>query len=88
MMDDRRVHATLPSGDLIVRLDRAGKWYRESEGQRFPIPLSLAVTLATTPGSTPHLGVSGGRAFDARVRTRLDAQAELREQDRTAANLG
>lgn len=66
-MSDRTVHATLSSGDLIVRLDRAGKWYRESEGRRFPITLGLAVELATQKGCTPHLGLSGVKTFDART---------------------
>lgn len=72
-MSDRTVHATLPSGDLVVRLDRAGKWYRESEGQRFPISFGLAVTLATKRGSTIHLGRPGGKRFDAAVRPAIEA---------------
>jgi hypothetical protein len=69
-VNDRTVHATLPSGDLIVRRDRAGKWYRESKGRQSPISFALAITLATNPGSTPHLGRPGGKRFDAEVRKR------------------
>jgi len=69
MSDDRTVHATLPSGDLIVRRDRSGKWYRESEGHRYPLAsLAEAVRLASAPGSVPHLGLPGGKLFDAAVR--------------------
>ena len=66
-MADRTVHATFPSGDEIVRYDRAGKWYRESEGRRWAVSLKEAVRLALLPGVTIHLGRPGGARFDAAV---------------------
>lgn len=65
---DRTVHATLASGDLIVRHDRAGKWYRESEGKRFTISFREAVRLAQLPGATHHADLPGGKLFDRAVR--------------------
>ena len=70
MTSDRTIHARLASGDLIVRHDRAGKWYRESEGQRYPITLRAAVDLATQLNSIAYLGQPGGGRFDAAVRRR------------------
>jgi hypothetical protein len=67
-MTDKTVHAKLSGGDLIVRRDRAGKWYRESEGRLFPISFDLAIDLARKPGSEVYLGMPGGKMFDFRMR--------------------
>jgi hypothetical protein len=66
-MDDRRVHATTEDGREIVRYDRAGKWYVEAGDHRRQVTFVEAVRLATLAGSTVRSGLSGGRAFDARV---------------------
>jgi hypothetical protein len=66
---DRRIHARTPGGWLIVRYDRAGKWYAELPGRaRRPLSLAEAVREATAIGAFVYLGVSGGSTFDARVK--------------------
>lgn len=68
-MNDRRVHAVLANGGEVVRYDRAGAWYLENgAGQHSRITLAGAVSLASGPGATVHLGLPGGGRFDAAVR--------------------
>lgn len=69
-LGDRRVHARMPNGVEVVRYDRAGKWYEESEGQRKHIGINQAVDDALLPGAYVFLGVPGGQTFDAKVRRR------------------
>lgn len=82
-MDDRRVHATLlpprqPSIE-IVRYERAGKWYWESD--RLRKHLTIAEAAALVSGDRYPVvwneGVPGGSRFDALVRqARLDSAKE------------
>jgi hypothetical protein len=72
---DRRVHAEDDSIE-VVRYDRAGKWYVESKRPLIPcraVSLDKAVHIAVdcvANGGKVHLGLSGGRAFDAKMRDR------------------
>ena len=70
---DRAIHTRTPDDRLIVRYDRAGKWFVESANSEALIPawqitLRQAVELATQEGSHIYFGVPGGRAFDAAVK--------------------
>jgi hypothetical protein len=71
-MSDRTIHATTPDGGMIVRYERAGKWYVEWPADRMiprrAISLREAVRLATQRGAYVYLGQPGGRAFDAKVK--------------------
>lgn len=91
---DRTVHAE-DEGIEVVRYDRAGKWFVESKRPSAllparPVTLLRAAEVAlrcNERGGTIHLRRPGGSRFDAKVRWLLDGRAELREQDRRAANL-
>ena len=74
---DRRVHASHPEGEEIVRYDRQGKWYIElvppSPGApaRQQVPIAQAVARAkqlVEQGGTIHFGEYGGSSFDRMVR--------------------
>ena len=71
-MADRTVHGRTPEGHLIVRYDRAGKWFAESEAGtgRRSLNLAAAADLATRAGGEAYLGRAGGKRFDALVRSR------------------
>lgn len=77
--EDRRVHAygQTPEGTKfeIVRYDRAGKWYCETDGTRRPIDLATAVTLAADiskrGGGQIFWNRVGGTMFDSRLRKAL-----------------
>ncbi len=58
---DRTMHALTPSGNAVVRYDRAGKWFLEGDevGRRV-INLEEAVRLATQPGAVVFYGLLGG----------------------------
>lgn len=65
---DRRIHAVLPDGVLLVRYDRSGKWYLEPPtGRRRALTLPQAVD-AARGADVVHLDVPGGRQFDAMLR--------------------
>lgn len=64
-MRDRTVHAITDDGLEIVRYDRSGKWYWETETHRKHITISEAVRLATRRGSTHLVGLPGGSRFEA-----------------------
>lgn len=81
-MSDRKVHARTASGTLIVRYDRAGKWYAEDGDKRRAITVSEAVDLAAQVGSYVYLGTPGGTTFDARVRRVASHLPEIKETDR------
>lgn len=75
-MSDRTIHARVPGNVLIVRYDKAGKWYAEKDGHRAPITLGAAVEMATQIGSYVYLGKPGGMMFDSQVR-RASASTEF-----------
>ena len=74
--EDRRVHATgtaLDGGGFeIVRYDRAGKWYFESDSTRRLLTVKDAAAFVgrelQRPGFVWHQEVPGGQRFDAEVR--------------------
>lgn len=69
MSNDRTIHARTRSGMLIVRYDRAGKWYAERVFTRLrSLTLKQAVDLAVQQGSYVYLDQPGGKRFDAAVR--------------------
>ena len=79
MSDDRRVHAV--AGEwLLVRYNRAGKWYIEYEPPRgrgsIPVKIAEAVRLALLweeiAGGTIYFGLPGGGTFDRLVRIRRE----------------
>lgn len=70
MGDTRTVHGKTPEGDEIVRYDRAGKWYRESETGRQSLNIAAAVYHVCRAGGEAFIGRPGGRRFDAMVRDR------------------
>lgn len=70
---DRRVHASHPEGEEVVRYNRAGKWYIELVApsphapMRQQVPIAEAVARArvlAAEGGEVHLGLSGGGMFD------------------------
>lgn len=63
--EDRTVHAVTEDGREIVRYDRSGKWYWESDRHREHISLHDAVALATQGGSIRYVGLQGGSRFTA-----------------------
>ncbi len=68
VVPDRRVHAVLGDGSLIIRYDRAGKWFQEfPDKRRQKIDIRTAARLAA-PARTVNLGLPGGNTFDALVR--------------------
>jgi hypothetical protein len=84
MMSDRTVHAT-SIYTVVVRYERAGKWYIEDllGPDRHPVSLAEAVRHVTAfwrHDVTIYFGRPGGRAFDAAVRREL-ARIEKEEQD-------
>jgi hypothetical protein len=65
---DRRVHAVLDDHSLVVRYDRAGKWFYESpNGQRSKIDIRTAARLAA-PVKKVNFNLPGGSTFDTLVR--------------------
>lgn len=77
---DRTVHGRAPRGfgpaNEIVRYDKAGKWYLEwDDGDRIRLRFEDAVGMASHPNGTAHLGLPGGRHFDAAVRRKKSEQA-------------
>lgn len=72
--EDRTVHCTIVPHDgariEIVRYDRAGKWWYESDGKRRQIKLAEAVKFAADTRSAViwHEGRYGGTRFDDAVR--------------------
>lgn len=80
---DRTVHAIIPDGGMIVRYDRAGKWYLEYPARtgrpRAQINLAKAVELALDnedkDGCRIYMNYAGGSTFDARVRKLKAARA-------------
>lgn len=74
-MTDRTVHATTPGWE-IVRYDRAGRWYAESDVlPRQQITVTEAARRATEVGAEVHLGRPGGRRFDALVARRASTRS-------------
>jgi hypothetical protein len=72
MTNDRTVHASGESGEL-VRYDRAGKWYFEPKvGKRTLLTLSEAVDKARflwfSDEGTVHFDRPGGGALDSKIR--------------------
>lgn len=74
---DTTVHAILPDGRRVIRLDNASKWYIENlaEGTRKHVKLDEAVEVAME-GSV-KFNVYGGTVFEARVRRVLAARRNL-----------
>lgn len=70
-MADRTIHARTAFGTLIVRYDKASKWYAEDEQSRTRVTLAEAVSMAARRGSYVYLGKPGGKAFDARLRATI-----------------
>lgn len=77
MNEDRRVHASHPAGEEVVRYDRAGKWYIElvppspDAGSRRQIGVKVAASEALAilqQGGQVHFGLHGGGTFDRLVR--------------------
>lgn len=73
---DRSVHAVTADGVEVVRYDKAGKWFVENpDGTRRPITLPEAAELGAAaqvdPRGRMRFDLSGGQAFDARVRRLL-----------------
>lgn len=65
---DRRVHAVLSDGTEVVRYDRAGKWYLEKGDVRQKVTLDAAARASLADAEAQvRLGISGGKAFDAKV---------------------
>ena len=69
---DRRVHAEMSDGSVIVRYNRAGKWYREWPHSamipRRALRIRDAVMYATSDEATAvYSGVPGGEAFDRQI---------------------
>lgn len=74
---DRRVHAE-GRYILVVRYDRAGKWFIEDRDgtDRQAVKIDVAAKVAASlerngVGGKVHYGVPGGSAFDRRVRAAL-----------------
>lgn len=75
---DRRVHASHPAGEEVVRYDRAGAWYIELVDPSPHAPMRDRVTikkavrraleLAEDGLGQIHFGLPGGQTFEARVR--------------------
>jgi hypothetical protein len=65
--NDRTIHARTADFKVIVRYDRAGKWYLEGRHNRRRLTIVEAVEMATHRGSRVYLGQPGGRVFDRRV---------------------
>lgn len=70
---DRRVHASHPDGEQIVRYERAGKWQIELVPPSRHAPLRKQVKIAEAvrraieleeQGGTIYLGLHGGQMFD------------------------
>jgi hypothetical protein len=75
--DDRRVHASHPVGEEIVRYDRRGHWHVELVEPAIDAPWRGRVTIDEAvrraieleeQGGQVNLGVPGGRSFDAKYR--------------------
>jgi hypothetical protein len=66
--DDRRVHALMPDESVIVRYERAGKWFREWPSEqmkpRQKLTVNAAATLARQEATNINFGVPGGAQFD------------------------
>jgi hypothetical protein len=78
-MPDRRVHASHPEGEQVVRYNRQGKWYIElvqpspHAPLRKQVPIAEAVTRAkqlAEQGGEIHYGLYGGSRFDKLVARR------------------
>jgi hypothetical protein len=69
---DRTVHAVTYRGVEIVRYNRAGKWYLEWPATAMVpcrhVGVDEAARTAVEHSGDIRLGLSGGKAFDARVR--------------------
>jgi hypothetical protein len=70
---DRRVHASHPEGEEVVRYNRAGKWYIELVPPSRQAPLRKQVKIAEAvkravelveEGGTKYLNQPGGEMFD------------------------
>jgi hypothetical protein len=73
MIPDRRVHAIMHDSSVIVRYDRAGKWFQEWPAYamipRRRLSLEKAARLALSPeAQSVYLCMPGGRMFDATVK--------------------
>ena len=71
-MADRTVHAEFPGVSEVVRYDLSGKWYIEPAASKRRLVGVLdaadeAVRLRNLGGRV-HLGLPGGKLFDAAVR--------------------
>lgn len=79
-MSDRTIHARTANHWLIVRYDRAGKWYAEhADHPRQAITIDEAVAEACRLGSYVYAGKPGGRMFDAKVKNVMVERIRERE---------
>lgn len=69
---DRRVHASFPGLEEVVRYERAGAWYIElAAGRRKRVSVAEAAARAAelaSMGGSVHLGLPGGQKFDLLVK--------------------
>lgn len=67
-VNDRRIHADFPDGSVLVRYDRAGKWYQEwppeAMKQRQQLSVRAAAATAKALATSIHFGLPGGTRFD------------------------
>jgi hypothetical protein len=78
---DRTVHARTPAGNEVVRYDRSGKWYVESDNlPREHLTINEAVQMAMAPGTRIFFDLPGGSTFDRKVRMRLRVDEWARER--------
>ena len=65
---DRRIHAQFPDGSVLVRYDRAGKWYQEWSPEamkpRQQLSVRAAAATAKALATTIHFGLPGGTVCD------------------------
>lgn len=74
---DRTVHAVTAAGHEVVRYERAGKWFLESNGSggRQQLRVAVAAYAASRPDATWYVGRKGGEKFDALVAKEKSAQS-------------
>lgn len=69
-MSDRKVHAKLAGDAVIVRYERAGKWWYEKGEDRFSQSIETAVQFVSNPQQWME-GVPGGSVFDRKIRAKF-----------------